>query len=469
MAASLRASKQGLEILDRARRKKGWTKNEEAWWQLALSSQATLKRFLEGKQRIKQDAFISLCQAVGIENWEEIAEDNSIQRTDSLISWFSYDDNWVGREEAIAQLSEKLRGTCRVLILTGITGIGKTASAERLAVELQGYWTECCGVNFDDKERVTDFASVAAELLTGWKETVTPEERTNPQQLLYRLVKHLREHRYLLLIDALERILKGNEETGWSGLADEWWERFFEQLMTAESCQSRVILTSQVKSRQLEEIGYRYPNFCYMENLSGLTELEQLALFEKIGLEVGETSPHRQYLERIGAAYEGHPLALRVIAGEIANSPFKGNVVAYWKKYGHEIEAVEQARQQEKVESAEERFRLAGYSPRLQTAVKRRVERTLERLAKEVFNAYLLLCHGSVYRHPVPEAAWLRGLKRLGYDEQQQQAALDALRSRYLLEELIDGNDDWLLRQHNLIRSVAMEHLKNLKTREQPA
>jgi hypothetical protein len=69
----------------------------------------------------------------------------------------------------------------------------------------------------------------------------------------------------------------------------------------------------------------------------------------------------------------------------------------------------------------------------------------------------------------VPEAAWLRGLKRLGYDEQQQQAALDALRDRYLLEELIDDNNDWLLRQHNLIRSVALEHLKNLTTREQPA
>jgi hypothetical protein len=282
-------------------------------------------------------------------------------------------------------------------------------------------------------------------------------------------VKRLREHRYLVLIDALERILKGNEETGWSGFADEWWERFFEQLMTAESCQSRVILTSQVKSRQLEEIRYRYPNFCNLENLSGLTELERLALFEKIGLEVGQTSPHRQYLPRIGAAYEGHPLALRVIAGEIANSPFKGNVVAYWKKYGHEIEAVEQARQQEEVESAEERFRLGGYSPTLQTAVKRRVERTLERLAEEVFNAYLLLCHGSVYRHPVPESAWLRGLKRLGYAEQQQQAALDALRDRYLLEELIDDNNDWLLRQHNLIRTVALERLKNLTTREQPA
>ena len=44
MAVSLRASQHGLEIVDRARRKKGWTKNEEAWWGLALSSQAIALR-----------------------------------------------------------------------------------------------------------------------------------------------------------------------------------------------------------------------------------------------------------------------------------------------------------------------------------------------------------------------------------------------------------------------------------------
>jgi len=34
---------------------------------------------------------------------------------------------------------------------------------------------------------------------------------------------------------------------------------------------------------------------------------------------------------------------------------------------------------------------------------------------------------------------------------------LDALRDRYLIEELID-NDRYLLRQHNLIRSVSLDH-----------
>ena len=464
MAVSLRASKQGLEIVNRARIKKGWRKTAKAWWEPAYSTEATLKRFWR-RIPIQKDAFERICHQLEID-WQKIAEDNSVQQTDSLISCFSYDDNWVGREELIVQLSEKLRGTCRVLILTGITGIGKTALAERLAVELQGNWIEYCPVNFDDKEQVTDFASVATELLTGWNETVTPEERKSPQQLLNRLVRRLREHRYLLLIDSLEQILKGNEETGWSGFEDEWWERFFERLMTAEACESRVILTSQNLPAQLEIMGLRYRNFWHCQPLSGLTEPERLELFDTTGLETATDSPAQSYLVRIGAAYEGHPLALRVIAGEIVNPPFNSNVVAYWKKYGHEVEEVEQAHQQTEVKSADDEFKLDRFTRSLQRAVKKRVELTFKRLAEEVFNAYVLLCEASVYRHPVPEDWWLSHLEDWDCDEEKQEVALDALRDRYLVEEEVT-DDKLLLRQHNLIRSMALVHLKNLKTRQQ--
>lgn len=40
--------------------------------------------------------------------------------------------------------------------------------------------------------------------------------------------------------------------------------------------------------------------------------------------------------------------------------------------------------------------------------------------------------------------------------------ALEALRDRYLVEEVVE-NDQFLLRQHNLIRSVALDHRKQLE------
>lgn len=151
----------------------------------------------------------------------------------------------------------------------------------------------------------------------------------------------------------------------------------------------------------------RYPNFWHCQSLSGFTEVEQLEFFQKNGLDVSTESPAKTYLERIGAAYEGHPLALRAIAGEIINHPFNGNVIAYWKQYGHEIEEIEQIKQQAEIESTGDRLKLDRYTLSLQRAVQQRIEKTFDRLTKDVPDAYLLLCFGSVYRRAVPESFYL--------------------------------------------------------------
>ncbi|MEG4408589.1 phosphorylase family protein [Microcoleus sp. MON2_D5] len=384
-------------------------------------------------------------------------------------NFFAYDDTWVGRESLIQDLSSRIRSSCRLLILVGITGIGKTALGERLAVELsdwfEGDWSKFHEENLEDEQQSNDFASVAARWLEKWGELITPEDRKDTQRLLYRLVRHLRENRYLVQLNSLENILQGNEEEGWSDFKDDWWVRFFESLLAADSCQSCIILTSQDLPAQIPTIGTRYQNFWYCQPLSGLEEAERLRLFEKTGLDVGTESTGKPYLERIGRAYEGHPLALRVIAGEIRNQPFDGNVLAYWNQYGRELEEVEKAIEEAKTKgvtaSADDKFNLHRYTRSLRRNVRVRLERTFNRLAKDVRYAYILLCEASVYRCPVPEDFWLSHLEDWDRDEDEQQVALDALRDRYLVEGVVEG-DRCLLRQHNLIRGVSLEHLKRL-------
>ncbi len=461
---TFRASIQGLERVDELRKKRGWSKTEDAWWGLANTSKATLKRFWR-RIPIQEAAFSNICQAVGLHNWEEVVDRSLIEHSAKINTFLDDEDGWVGRSQLLTQLSAKLQGACRILILTGITGIGKTALAQRLAMQLQGDFPQVFRINFDNQEN-TDFINVADQLLTAWGETVTPENRKEPQQLLLWVVSQLRQNRCLLVIDSLELILEGNAETGWSNFKDRWWENFFQSLLSTNFCQSRIILTSQDLPGQLEVVGLRYPIFWYCQSLRGFTEAEQLEFFHKIGLDVSTESPAKTYLERIGAAYEGHPLALRAIAGEILNHPFQGNVVAYWKKYGHEIEEVEQIKQQPEIESAADSLKLDRYNRNLQRAVKLQLEKTFDRLAKDVPHAYLLLSFSSVYRRAVPESFYLKTLARFGLDGERQEIALDALRDRYLLEEEVI-NDDLLLRQHNLIRSVALSHLKNWKSKGQ--
>jgi len=382
----------------------------------------------------------------------------------------AYDNAWVGRDNLINDLSNRVRGSYRLLILVGITGIGKTALGERLAVELSdwldGDWSKFHEENFDNEEQAHDFASVAARWLEKWGELIMPEDRKDPQRLLYRLARYLQENRYLVQIDSLEKILQGNEEEGWSKFKDEWWVKFLQTwLSNTDNCKSCLILTSQDLPAQIDP-EKRYLNFLYCQLLSGLEELEQLALFSKTGLDISEETQAKSYLERIGKAYEGHPLALRVIAGEIVNCPFNGNVLAYWNRYGNEVEEVEKAIEEAQsggaTASADDKFNLHRYTRNLRRHVKSRLENTFNRLRTDVRNAYLLLSESSVYRCEVPEEFWLSHLEDWDIDEEGRQMALDTLRDRFLVEELIDGNNQVLLRQHNLIRGVSLEHLKKL-------
>ncbi|MGB3509875.1 MAG: NB-ARC domain-containing protein [Microcoleaceae cyanobacterium] len=467
MAVTLKASQEGLQKIDIARKKKGWTKTEDAWWGLALTSQATLKRFWRALP-IDRDAFISICQNVGI-NWEEIADETTSLSQKSTVEFFAYDDAWVGREDLIVELTTKVKESCRLLILVGIGGIGKTALAEKLAVELhqeflQGDWSRLHQENLDNDAEARNFRNVAIRWLQKWGESLTQDDYQDIEKLLYKLVNRLRENRYLVIIDSLENILVGNEEEGWSDFQDELWVRFLEMFLASPECQSRIILTSQDFPGQIPQ---RYQNFWESKLLTGLRESEQLQLFKKTGLEVEDNSPNLPYLQRIGNAYEGHPLALRVIAGEIGSKPFNGNVVAYWKRYGNEIQQVEKGIEEAKTKGitagADDKFQLDRYTRQLRINVSSRLDKTFLRLRKDTLNAYQLICAAAIYRCEVPESFWLSLLKDWNCDEEKQEVALQTLRDRFLVEEVgVDESGEFMLRQHNLIRSVALEHLKKL-------
>jgi AAA-like domain len=72
---SVRASEAGLVKVDRARRRmRGWTKTRtESWWMEAEVSQSTLRRFW-ARKLIRENNFIAICKAVGLEDWEELVD-----------------------------------------------------------------------------------------------------------------------------------------------------------------------------------------------------------------------------------------------------------------------------------------------------------------------------------------------------------------------------------------------------------
>jgi CHAT domain/AAA domain len=417
------------------------------------------------------------CAEIGLENIpEELTPVLHKKKINPPNEFFAYDSSWVGREKLVSELSARLRGSCRLLLILGFTGIGKTALAERLAIEMQdwfgGDWkNRFKRVNFDYQEKSSDFATVAARWLEEWGERLSPEDN-RPERLLQILLKHLRENQVLMLIDSLEKLLTGNEEDGWGDFVDEWWEKFFLSLLSAESCQSRLIVTSQDLPVKL--VDSRYKNFWYQQVLYGLNESEQIALFEITGLDISQESSDRLLLMRLGKAYKGHPLVLRVIIGEICES-FDANVQAYWSEVSTKIEEVEKALAEAEVDArklvgVDDDWKLHKLTRKVRLEVnKQRLKAVFERLESQVMDAYILICAASVYRIPVQQEGWLMQLsnliKRLEHQQcsqERQEKALEELCNRFLAEESLNHNNKRVLGQHNLVRSVALEHYKQL-------
>lgn len=454
-----RASPEGLKLVEQAARRQGWGHQSAMWYDRAHVSLGTLRRFWQ-RISISAESFAAICEAVGVD-WRQVA-DTAEEVAELATDPSSCDPSWVGRELLLEGLVQRCRRGCRLLLVTGMTGVGKTALVNQLCQLLETEFTDRRWMNFDGRDR-TEFIQVAPSLVDGGSDWATLSAEEGMAAVLESLVNQPK----LVVLDSFEEALQGNEENGWSEFKDADWGRFFQRLLAAEACQSVVLVTSQEFPAALRTMGSRYDTAWHSVDLKGLEPGERGQLFEALGVE-GERDPQGcDWLRRIGEAYEGHPLALKVIAGEILSSPFYGDLAAYWQTYGQEIEELERVKQAAHPKGEDDPLRLDRYTRQLRHIVRKRIEMSFQRLQKEVPLAYQLLCMGSVYRRPVVEDFWLNLLVPFQSQEEQAQVMLEALLDRYLVEETLDRGQVHL-RQHNVIRSIALSHLRQFRPRHEP-
>ena len=464
----VRASRKGLAIVDGLSSQGQWDKGQ-AKYDFFLSNGIRLadcEKFWT-RQRIDFKVFKDICTLARVD-WREIVL-NDVEETIEKIPYFSqFDAAWVGRNDLLSEIIKRLNGNCRLLLIEGITGIGKTALAECLADRLyvghlENNWQFFLLDRFDVDTKSTDFTSAASRWLEEWGEMI-PENGRQNEILTQRVLKKLKNNPYLIILDSFEFLLEGNEDEGWGQFKDNNWVTFFENFLDGD-CKSRIIITTQESPRQLN---HKYKDtLWYSLVLKGLTESEQLDLFQRLGLDVHGNESNRAYLLRIGSVYEGHPLALKIIAGEVREPRYKGNLSTYWEEHGAEIEEVEKALKEasEKglVGSKDDTWHLENFSKNLRERVKKRIDITFMRLKNESYNAYYLLCTSSLYRIALKRAWWMEHLDDLGCDQGEKESAFDILEDHFLVE-WEDGSA--LVRLHNLIRSLALKHLRELEEEE---
>lgn len=341
--ASFKASQQG-SIKIRQVREQGWNRYDPRWL-LAVSrilkpgvdfheygpfeiSESTWGRFLDGKP-IRTSVFKACCQVLGLD-WEEVVDkDYAKHLVDSTSSnsyrcqdWGDAPDvrNFYGRTQELNTLNQWLvADSCRLVVLWGIGGIGKTALAVR------------CGEKVEEKFagliwRSLRNAPVLPELLGDIISHLSPRNSqnlpTSSHRLISQLLEILHQRRVLLILDGWENVL-GGESAGIYRVGYENYGELLERI-AEERHQSCLLLTSQEKPATVTELaGINVP--VKLWQLQGLGTAAQEILQEY------QLKYTPQQAKKLIQMYSGSPSGLRLISYDI-QVLFDGSVSAYLSK-----------------------------------------------------------------------------------------------------------------------------------------
>ncbi|MBE9069001.1 hypothetical protein IQ260_20360 [Leptolyngbya cf. ectocarpi LEGE 11479] len=296
MGQSVRASEKGLAIANQARQRLGWTKTSTAcWWQDAHTSRATLRRFWRG-ERIQQDAFIAICQAVGLSNWQEIAELALEPRNEEslsfpcLIDWGEAPDieQFYGREQELQQLQTWVN-TAKLITISGLGGTGKTTLAIVLAEQQQ-----------------TEFEQIIWRSSNVPLETLLTDVLETPSETVEQGVKQLlktMQHRRLIILDAIESHIHLD---------------FLYRISRSRHRSCLLVISRQPLPTQFQTL-----NRSQQISLSGFSPDAAVKLLRTCGCR-GQLSQ----LKTLARLYGHNPLALKLVASTI-KTVFNGQIAPF--------------------------------------------------------------------------------------------------------------------------------------------
>ncbi|MEC4805108.1 MAG: NB-ARC domain-containing protein [Jaaginema sp. PMC 1079.18] len=333
MADTLKASKQGLAQVDRARQRQGWTKTRTpAWWDAAYTTQATLKRFWRGIA-IQRENFIAICQAVGIEDWQQIAEFAEAEVDDlaspqNVISWQNWGEApevpyFYGRTWELQQLESWIaEDRCKLVMLLGMGGIGKTALSVTIAEQLQDRFEGLIWRSLLSAPPLPALLDSLIQFLSRGQQTLTTD---NIQQAITQTVTLMQAHRCLIVLDEVEAICGSSGENGGRivqylpGYED--YGEFFRR-MGSDRHQSCVLMTSREKPGEV--VAYEGQMLPVRSlQLRGLEVRDAMELLQAQGFSGSENE-----LQMLIHFYSGNPLALKSITTMI-REVFNGNIGAF--------------------------------------------------------------------------------------------------------------------------------------------
>ncbi|GAB1539273.1 NB-ARC domain-containing protein [Scytonema sp. NUACC21] len=214
-----------------------------------------------------------------------------------------------GRTEELSQLEHWIvNDRCRLIVLLGMGGIGKSSLSVKLATQIQ---TDFEFVAWRSLRNSTPLKDLLASLLKFFANGQPINLSQNTGDSIAQFLEHLRSHRCLIVLDNVESILASHEHSGHYQTGYEDYKELIKQVGETVH-QSCVVLTSREKPQEITILeGETLP--VRSLHLPGLSTGAALELVRTKSFFCGTDADWQELIQH----YSGNPLALKIIATTI--------------------------------------------------------------------------------------------------------------------------------------------------------
>ena len=195
-----------------------------------------------------------------------------------------------------------LQQRCRLIALTGICGIGKTALAVQLVEQIKDEFEYVIWCSLDASPTLAEFEANAIEFFSQSEKQDSPANN----QKLFPFIKYLQKHRCLIVLDNLHNLFISGELAGKYKPGYEEYRTLFKQIETL-SHQSCFLLIGWEQPREFPQ-GKSQNNSIRTLQLKGLDIIAGREILREYGLAESESLIQR---------YQGNPLWLKSVANFI--------------------------------------------------------------------------------------------------------------------------------------------------------
>lgn len=215
-------------------------------------------------------------------------------------------DNWITNEQ------------CRLVMVTGQGGIGKTSIAAKLTMQIAKNF-EC--VFWLSMINTPPFEESIDRILTFFSDTLTTELHSYTSDKIATVIEYFQHHRCLVIFDNVESIFEHNTHAGKFQVEYQEYEQLFQRVGCGIH-QSCLLLTGREIPQSLVPVigGKSTVRSLTLKGVS--VETCRMLLNDRIL--VGDTAAWNSLVQRFG----GSPLALRQVATTIQDI-FSGDITAY--------------------------------------------------------------------------------------------------------------------------------------------